>query len=169
MSDLQQEIEQLFHDYEVIWNSQELARLKELWDEDDPDPFYLAEEQGDWKFGWDAVERYWTPNPGKSALESIMMGYRDFRVKQLAPDIAICACWVRHDMKMRGPMKATGGDARVMAVFRKKPAGWRFCAYAEGPMSPVLYVHKLYEMNVSPEFEAFNRAALARKEKSGSE
>jgi len=164
MSQLQQEIEEVFRAYEEIWNSQDLARLKELWDEEDPNPFYLAEEQDDWKFGWDAVERYWVPNPGKSALESIMMAYRDFHVKQIAPDVAICACWVRHDMKMRGPYKATGGDARVMCVFRKKPDGWRFVAYAEGPMSPVLYMHKLYEMNVSPEFEAFNRRALAAKD-----
>lgn len=163
MSNLQQEIEQLFRDYENTWNSQDLAQLKAFWDDEDPDPFYLAEEQDDWKFGWDAVEKYWVPNSGKSALESIMMGYRDFHVKQLGLDVAICACWVRHDMKIRGPMKATGGDARVMAVLRKKPTGWRFCAYAEGPMSPVLYMHKLYEMNVLPEFEAFNRDALARK------
>ena len=166
MSDLQQEIEQLFSEYEALWNSQDLACLKELWDEDDPDPFYLAEEQDGWKFGWEEVERYWVPTPGKSNLESIMMGYRDFHVKQIAPDVALCACWVRHDMKIRGPMKATGGDARVMAVFKKKPEGWRFCAYAEGPMSPALYVMKLYEMNVSQEFEAFNKEALARKEKS---
>ncbi len=98
-----------------------------------------------------------------------MMGYRDFHVKQIAPDVALCACWVRHDMKIRGPMKATGGDARVMAVLKKKPKGWRFCAYAEGPMSPALYVMKLYEMNVSPEFAEFNKAALAEKERSKAE
>lgn len=163
MSDLQQEIEQLFRAYEDIWNSQDLVRLKELWDADDPNPFYLAEEQDDWKFGWEAVERYWVPTPGKSALESIMMAYRDFHVKQIGPDVAICACWVRHDMKIRGPYNATGGDARVMSVFRRKPEGWRFIAYAEGPMSPALYVMKLYEMNVSPEFEEFNARALAEK------
>ena len=168
MSDIQQEIEQLFRNYEETWNSQEYARLKEYWDEDDPDPFYLAEEQDNWKFGWQEVERYWEPTPGKSALESIWMRYRDIRAKQIAPDLAIVACWVRHDMKLRGPMKATGGDARVMAVFRKKPDGWRFIAYAEGPMSPVLFMHKLYEMNVSPGFEEFNRAAMDAKAASGS-
>ena len=68
MSDLQAEFEQLFRDYEDTWNSQEYARLKEYWDEDDADPFYLAEEQDDWKFGWPAVEKYWEPMPGKSAL-----------------------------------------------------------------------------------------------------
>jgi hypothetical protein len=165
MGDVQQEIVELFRDYEAIWNSQDLARLKELWDEDDPNPFYLAEEQGDWKFGWEAVEKYWVPTPGKSMLDSMMMGYRDFHVKQIGPDLAICACWVRHDMKLRGPHKPSGGDARVMGVFRKKPEGWRFIAYMEGPMSPVLYMMKLYEQNVSPEFEEFNTRALAEKQR----
>ena len=168
MSDLQKEFEQLFRDYEEIWNSQDYARLKEYWDEDDSDPFYLAEEQDDWKFGWPAVERYWEPTPGKSALESIWMRYREIRAKQIAPDLAIVACWVRHDMKLRGPMKATGGDARVMSVFRRKLEGWRFIAYAEGPMSPVLFMHKLYEMNVSPDFADFNRNVMeARKNRDG--
>ncbi len=125
MSELQQEIEQVFLDYESIWNSQDYGRLKEFWDADDPEPFYLAEEQEDWRYGWDAVERYWVPTPGKSALESIWMRYRDIRTKQIAPDLAIAACWVRHDLKLRGPMQATGGDARVMSVFRKKSEGWR--------------------------------------------
>lgn len=168
MSDLQSEFEALFREYEEIWNSQDYARLKALWDADDPEPFYLAEEQDDWKFGWDAVEKYWVPTPGKSALESIMMHYRDFRVKQIGSDLAIVACWVRHDLKLRGPMKATGGDARVMSVFRKKPEGWRFIAYAEGPMTPVLYMHKLYEKDVSPEFPEFNRKAMERKKNQSS-
>jgi len=166
MSELQQEFEQLFRNYADIWNSQEYARLKEYWDEDDPEPFYLAEEQDDWKFGWPAVERYWVPNPGKSRLESIRMRYHEIRAKQIAADLAIVACWVRHDMKMRGPMKATGGDARVMSVFRRKPEGWRFIAYAEGPLSPVLFMHKLYEMNVSPDFADFNRQVMEARERS---
>jgi hypothetical protein len=164
MSDLQREIETLFKQYEDIWNSQDLGRLKELWDAEDPNPFYLAEEQDDWRVGWEAVERYWVPTPGKSNLDSIMMGYRDFHVKQIAPDLAICACWVRHDMKMKGPYKPTGGDARVMGVFRHKREGWRFIAYMEGPLSPALYVMKLYEMNVSPGFEAFNQRAVAAQQ-----
>ncbi len=165
MEDVQREIEQLFRDYEAIWNSQDLARLKELWDPDDPNPFYLAEEQADWRLGWEAVEKYWVPKPGSSNLDSIMMAYRDFHVKRIAPDLAICACWVRHDMKMKGPYKPTGGDARVMGVFRKKPGGWRFIAYMEGPLSPALYMMKLYELNVSPEFEEFNRRAVAARQK----
>jgi hypothetical protein len=163
MTELKKEIEELFRHYETIWDSQDYGRLKDLWDADDPEPFYLAEEQEDWRFGWDAVERYWVPTPGKSALESIRMRYRDIHAKHIAPDLAIAACWVRHDMKLKGPMKATGGDARVMSVFRLKPEGWRFIAYGEGPMSPVLFMHKLYEMNVSPEFPGYNQQAMETK------
>jgi hypothetical protein len=35
----------------------------------------------------------------------------------------------------------------------------------EGPMSPVLYMMKLYEQNVSPDFEEFNARALAEKQR----
>ncbi len=43
--ELQTEIEQVFKEAERIWDSQKYGDLKRLWDEDDPDPFYLAEEQ----------------------------------------------------------------------------------------------------------------------------
>lgn len=39
------EIEALLRRTEVIWNSQDTAALRDLWDRDDPEPFYLAGEQ----------------------------------------------------------------------------------------------------------------------------
>ena len=59
--ELQTEIEQVFKEAERIWDSQKYGDLKRLWDEDDPDPFYLAEEQADWKIGWDELKKYWEP------------------------------------------------------------------------------------------------------------
>ena len=56
MDKLQQEIEQVFRDAESIWDSQEYGNLKTLWDEKDPYPFYLAEEQANWKIGWHALK-----------------------------------------------------------------------------------------------------------------
>jgi hypothetical protein len=164
MSPVQQEIEQVFREYEAIWDSQQYGRLKELWDTEDPEPFYLAEEQQDWRFGWDALHKYWEPVPGKRRIEAILMRYRDIHVKQIASDLAIAACWVRHDLKLRGPMKPTGGDARVMAVFRKRDNGWRFIAYAEGPISPLYFMQKLYELNVSPDFPEFHREVMEAEE-----
>ena len=71
--ELQTEIEQVFKEAERIWDSQKYGDLKRLWDEDDPDPFYLAEEQADWKVGWDELKKYWEPVPGKRMLEAIRM------------------------------------------------------------------------------------------------
>ncbi len=30
--------------------------------------------------------------------------------------------------------------------------GWRFCRYAEAPLAPILYMRKLYENSVDPNF-----------------
>ena len=159
---LAEEFADLFRAYEDVWNSQDFARLKDFWDVDDPAPMYLAEEQEDWRVGWDKVERYWVADPGKpSYIDAILMRYRVVNAKFLAPDLAQVIGWVRHDMKLRGPAKAWGGDCRVTAVLRRKPEGWRFVSYAEAHMTPLTYVQKLYELNVSPEFEEFHRSVVA--------
>ena len=81
----------------------------------------------------------------------------------IAPDLAQVFGWLRHDMKMRGPMKAWGGDSRFTAVLRRKPDGWRLVSYIEAHMTPLLYVQKLYEKDVSPDFADFHREAVAKK------
>jgi SAM-dependent methyltransferase len=181
MKNLQIEIEQIFKDAERIWDSQKYVDLKTLWDEDDPDPFYLAEEQADWKIGWDDLRKYWEPVPGKRMLEAIRMRFYDIKIKPLSDEYLFAVGWVRHDMKMRGPIKAWGGDARINALFRKKKEGWKFIAYAESHKTPVIYmqelygkwlkiplIHKitnrflmqLYENNIHPKFEAFHRRIM---------
>ena len=83
MEKLQQEIEQVFRDAESIWDSQKYGNLKTLWDEQDPYPFYLAEEQMDWKIGWSALEAYWEPIPGRRMIEAIRMRFYDIKIKEL--------------------------------------------------------------------------------------
>ena len=68
MDDLQIEIENVFRDAEKIWDSQQYGNLKNLWDQEDPSPFYLAEEQPNWKIGWEALKKYWEPIPGLSLI-----------------------------------------------------------------------------------------------------
>ena len=92
-----------------------------------------------------------------------MMRYYDVHAKLIAPDLALAAFWVRHDMKMRGPLKPWGGDARVSAVFRRKDGDWRFISYAEACMTPLRYMQKLYEMNLSPEFADFHKDIIAHE------
>ena len=181
MEKLQQEIEQVFRDAESIWDSQKYGNLKTLWDEQDPYPFYLAEEQMDWKIGWSALEAYWEPIPGRRMIEAIRMRFYDIKIKELSQDLVFVGGWVRHDMKMRGPMKAWGGDARMSAVLRKREAVWKFVAYTESHRTPLTYIldlykkqpkipivrpiverflTRLYENNVHPEFASFHKSIM---------
>ena len=87
-------------------------------------------------------------------------------------------------MKMRGPMKAWGGDARMSAVLRKREAVWKFVAYTESHRTPLTYMMdlykkqpkipivrsivarfltRLYEKNVHPEFASFHKSIMDKE------
>ena len=51
----------LLRETEAIGDSQDTARLRRLWDTEDPDPYYLAGEQENWFVGWDAINSYLAP------------------------------------------------------------------------------------------------------------
>ncbi len=154
--DITAEIEALLRETEAIWNSQDPARLRELWDTGDPEPFYLAGEQDDWFVGWTAIDRYLDP-PGRRPTEAIRVRFYGVRARRLAPDLAFAAYWMRTDMKLVFAPKPFGSDIRVSAVFRRKPDGWRYLCYTEAFQAPTLYMQKLLEKDVSPDYEEFYR------------
>ena len=157
------EIEALLRQTETIWNSQDTARLRELWDTGDPEPFYLAGEQENWFVGWDELNRYLAPT-GRKVTEAIRVKFYDVRARLLAPDLAFAAYWMRTDMKVVFAPKPFGSDNRVSAVFRRLPAGWRYLCYAEAFQAPTLYLQKLFEKDVSPDYPAFYERMKQRKE-----
>jgi len=62
---------------------------------------------------------------------------------------------MRTDMKLIFTPKPFGSDNRVSAVFRKKADGWKYLCYAEAFQAPNLYFQKLFEKDVSPEYQEF--------------
>jgi len=164
MADLRAEIEAFFAAYEDQWNSQERGGLLAFWDDTDDRPFYLAEEQDDWIVGREGLSRYFVANPGgPSFVEALLMHYRLTDVRAIGEDHAMAIGWVRHDMKLRNPRPAWGGDTRVTAVLRRTDDGWRFISYAEAHMTPLNYMQKLYEMNVTDEFREFHADVVAKE------
>ncbi len=150
------EIEALLKQTEAIWESQDTARLRDLWDRDDPDPYYLAGEQDNWFIGWDAINRYLAPPPGTPKItEAIRVRFYDVHARLLGPDLAFAAYWMRTDMKLVFAPKPFGSDNRASAVFRRKPEGWRYVCYSEAFQSPTLYMQKLIEKDISPEYQEF--------------
>jgi SnoaL-like domain len=157
------EIEALLRQTEQAWDSQDTTRLKELWDTDDDHPYYLAGEQEDWFVGWEELNRYLDPPPGTPKVtQAIRVRFYNIRARLLAPDLAFAAYWMRTDMKLIFTPKPFGSDNRVSAVFRKKEDGWKYVCYAEAFQAPNLYFQKLFEKDVSPEYQEFFDQAMKK-------
>lgn len=140
------EIDAVLNEYEALWDKQDTAGLAALWDQNDPEPFYLAEEQDEWRIGWEQVMDYFDP-PGESTTDSIRMRFDGVQARWLADDLAFAKFWIRFDTKMQFLPNPIGTDARASAIFRKTDAGWRLITWAESPGSPILYVQRLYKQH----------------------
>ena len=104
------------------WNSQDFSSVLELWDQNEPFPTYLAEEQAQWFVGWDRLRDYLDPPAPNPIIEVLREEMSKIQVNQIAPDLAI-AIWEMHfEMKVRGS-NPIGEDVRVSAVLRNTPEG----------------------------------------------
>ncbi len=150
------EIEALLRQTEQAWESQDTSQLKALWDVEDDAPYYLAGEQEDWFIGWDELDRYLDPPSGTPKVtQAIRVRFYNVRARLLAPDLAFAGYWMRTDMKLTFAPKPFGSDNRVASVFRRGPDGWRYLCYGEAFQAPNLYIQKLFEKDISPEYPEF--------------
>jgi hypothetical protein len=150
---LYREIEAVLRETEAIWNSQDFGRLKEVWDADDPEPWYVPEEIPEPFYSWPEIERYW--NPGRKVLDAFRWEFSNLKVKALADDLTLAIFDHFYEIALGvGPPSApTAGFDRCLAIFRKTPAGWRHILYAQCPLGPDTYVRALRERIVTPEFQ----------------
>lgn len=151
---VESEIRAFFDEYEERWNTRNYRSLGELWDRDDSQPFYRPMEVDGYIGSWPDLERYWEPRPGVSYIDALCFRYTDLRVKLVAPDVAVVMSDFHWDLKLKGGEYARPMSGRdpVMTVLKKKPEGWRMCAYVEACMHPAVYVKKICELAVRPTF-----------------
>ncbi len=148
------EIESVLEQTAAIWNSQEFHRLVEVWDRDDPEPWYVPEEIPEPFFSWQQIEKYW--NPGRKVLEAFRWGFSNVRVKALTPELTLAIFNHEYEIQIAGGRQPpTAGFDRVLALFRKKPEGWRHILYAQCPLGPDTYIRALRQKIVSPDFADF--------------
>lgn len=165
MASLQSEIEEFFVEYSKLWNSQRYETLAELWDRDDPSPFYRAMEREQPIATWPELERYWNPRPGMRVIDGLWNIYTNLRPKLVAPDVAIVLFDLEWNLKAPRAKPISGTDPG-MAVLKRKPEGWRMTAYVEACMHPSTYVSKLFQENVRTDFVRFlSEQAAGRQEK----
>jgi len=162
-TDIKAEITALLRETERRWDSQDTASLRELWDTDDTEPFYLAGEQDNWFVGWEQLNAYLNPQGGPKITQAMRVRFYDIKARLLAPDLAFAGYWMRTDMKLVFQPKPFGSDNRVSAVFRRKPEGWRYIAYTEAFQAPNMYMNRLMEKDVAPDYQDFFDATTGKK------
>ncbi len=130
--------------------AREFEATRALWDADEPNPVYLAEEIEDYLRSWPEIERYWADT--RAALPHLGVRHWDLRAHAVAADLAIATCHMHWDAWIAGAARPIGGDVRVTATFRKRPAGWKLIHYVEAPMAPTIYLRRALERSVTPGF-----------------
>jgi ketosteroid isomerase-like protein len=149
--ELSAELKSWLDRYAEIYDRQDYAALLKLWDQDDPDVIYMAEEIDPPMHGWGRINAYFNPKPGVQVLDGIRNRYSDVRARYLAPDLALATYKLKFDIKVKN-MKPMSSWDRVMAVFRRKDGQWKLIAYGEAPMAPLTMVRKMLENAVPADF-----------------
>jgi len=149
-------IDEVLQTTRSIWNSQDFGRLKEVWDANDPEPWYVPEEIEQPFFAWPQLEKYW--NPGRKVLKGFRWDYDNLRVKMLCDDLCIALFDHYYEIQLiYGPQEPTAGFDRVLTLFRKTPDGWRHILYAQCPLGPENYVRALRKNMVRDDFDEFSQ------------
>jgi hypothetical protein len=161
---LHAEIEAVLRRTEEIWNSQHFYRLKDVWDDDDPEPWYVPEEIVTPFRSWPEIERYW--GPPLRVLRAFRWKFSNLHVKALSSDLALALFDHFYEIELavgRPPLPPpTAGFDRCLALFRRKRDGWKHILYAQCPLGPDTYIRALREKLVQPDFKAFSDEVDAR-------
>lgn len=131
--------------YAAAYNRQDYDALLGMWDTDDANAFYMAEEIDPPMHGWKTIRAYF----GRTGvLDGIRNEYSKVRAHYVAPDVAVATYRLRFDIKVRN-MQALSSWDRVMAVFRRKDGEWKMIAYAEAPQAPLTMIRKAVKTSKS--------------------
>lgn len=162
-SDLVAEIEAELRKQEEIWNSQDYQRIRELWDHDDPEPYFVAAELDETIIGWPALNNYLAPP--RSGLAAFRWGFSNVNARLLAPDVALAVCdhWFEFQLVGENQVPKSGFD-RLLLIYRRKPDGWKQILYANCPHSFETHARKLIERNVKPDFAEFREEAIKKRQ-----
>ena len=128
------------------WNSGRYDDFIRHWDENDPQPLYLAEESDIIMTSWPAIKKYWAGT--KAWNEWIVVDYYNYHVKSVDENHAIVSFELRFDVKLNDRPKPIGGDNRAVVSLRKIDGEWKIYAWVEAPLAAITYMRKLYELNV---------------------
>ena len=148
-SEVREAVEAVIAEYERCWAGLDFAGLRELWDPDEPEPIYVAEELLEPAVGYPAIEAYWAKST--ATIDRAKIRTAKLRVRSIAPGIAL-AFYAMHWNVAMADGRVMGGNVRTSALFRETPQGWRFFHYVEAPLANLVQVRQANEAQVDPDF-----------------
>lgn len=156
MTALDGEIAAFLDRYRACWSRADYDGVMALWDKDEPNPIYVAEE-ADPAVGWDAIRKYFDRN--RHVLGTIGIRTWNLQTRQPAPDLAIAFYEMQWNAKLTAAAggQVLGGFNRVSGILRRKPQGWRMFHYVEAPLAAPVYVRRIAGYVVDPDFRAANK------------
>ena len=144
-ANLDQEITTFLVRYADAYNREDYVAVLNMWDQDDPYAFYMAEEIDPPMHGWKTIRAYFART---GVLDGIRNEYSNVRAHLVAPDVAVATYRLRFDIKVKTLPPLSSVD-RIMAVFRKKGGEWKMIAYAEAPQAPLTMIRKALKSSKS--------------------
>jgi hypothetical protein len=151
--DLHRELAEFLDAYFAAWNVYDVPAMRALWDLDEEQVIYLAEECEP-HIGWPAIESYWGVD--RSAAER-MLTWRDLTAVMAGADVAIAFFHCNWSTYLRGNRlypKPFGGPVRISMALRRKQTGWRAFHYIEAPLASLVQVRRAHEQAVDPALHA---------------
>jgi hypothetical protein len=146
------DIDTLLDSYISAWNSMDFETLQSLWDADEKEIYYLAEEIESPFYTLKDVVEYWSY--ADLSIEWLSMTAANRGSKRLTDDLCVVYYEMHVDLGMKDSNaimpKPIGVDLNVSAILRKTIQGWRFIHYVEAPLGALPYMLSLYSANTRP-------------------
>ena len=143
MSDISQALEITLKRYRDCWSRLDFEGLRGLWDVGEHAPLYIPEESPAPLFDWPQIDSYWAAT--RRATRSIRIETWNLVARELPEGLASACYDMRWLGEFAGYARPIGGELRVSALFRARPAGWLFIHYVEAPLAPIAYFKRSYE------------------------
>jgi hypothetical protein len=130
--DLHAGISELINEHDRLWSTLQFDAIGLLWDADEPEPWYMADELDDAASGWGECRRAWLRLSGR--VKRAQVQSHDIAVRALADDLAITRFvtdWILEPIEVASPYR---GQSRGLAVVRRRGGHggrWLFSALTE--------------------------------------
>lgn len=134
----------------TCWTQLNQPAIRDLWDPDENEPYFLPQEIKEPIIGWDALTAYYTA--AQARLVRCSMRTWDVNAKLVAPNLAAALYQMHWNGEIKGFDHLFGIDSRVTALFRMRDDRWMICHYVEAPAAPMLHLQKYYASNVDTDF-----------------